>query len=670
MYSVMWSEHCSYKSSQDLPAPVRPEGHPRDEEEPHGRHGRERRRRRHRRGLGGHLQGRDRTTTRRYIEPFQGAATGVGGIVRDIISMGARPVAVMDAAALRRHRPPRHRARRARRRLAASRFYGNCLGLPNIGGETWFDPVYQAQPARQRARGRRAAPRGPAPRQRPRRRQQGRAVRGPHRRRRHRRGIHPRLRHVRRRAARPSAPPCRSATRSPRRCSSSAASSCSRASWSRASRTSAPPASRAPPASSPPTATAACSSSSTKVLLRDPTLTAEEILMSESQERMMAIVAPEKLDGFLAVDGEVGCRDQRARRGHRHRPPHHQLARRGDRQRRPAHRRRRRPGLRAPGRLPDLDRRAAGRHAHPRSPAPTTADDAARPVPRSCSAAPNLADKSWITNQYDHYVLRQHRARASPTTAAWSASTRRSGLGFAIATDANGRYCQLDPYAGRAARPRRGVPQRRRHRRDAGRRHRLPQLRQPREPRGHVAVLAGRRGPRRRMPRARASRSPAATCRFYNQTGDVPIHPTPVVAVLGMIDDVARRIPSRLAGRGRQHLPARHHARSSSTARPGPASCTATSAAARPPSTSRARSALAGAAARRRRSESAHRRARTTSPTAASRRPSPRACCASASARASGSASIMRARRRRCRDRPVQRVDRPRDRVACRARTT
>ena len=46
---------------------------------------------------------------------------------------------------------------------------------------------------------------------------------------------------------------------------------------------------------------------------------------------------------------------------------------------------------------------------------------------------------------------------------------------------------------------------------------------------------------------------------FYNQTGDVPIFPTPVVGVLGVIDDVARRIPSRLAGRGREHLPARRH---------------------------------------------------------------------------------------------------------------
>ena len=65
MYSVMWSEHCSYKSlARSTSASSAQKVSRRDEEEPHGRHGRERRRRRHRRGLGGHLQGRDRTTTR------------------------------------------------------------------------------------------------------------------------------------------------------------------------------------------------------------------------------------------------------------------------------------------------------------------------------------------------------------------------------------------------------------------------------------------------------------------------------------------------------------------------------------------------------------------------------------------------------------------------------
>src|SRR5204862_5875430 len=80
-----------------------------------------------------------------FVEPYQGAATGVGGIVRDIMSMGARPVAVMDplrfgpadAADTRRVLPSV---------VAGIGGYGNCLGLPNIGGEVVFDPSYAGNP--------------------------------------------------------------------------------------------------------------------------------------------------------------------------------------------------------------------------------------------------------------------------------------------------------------------------------------------------------------------------------------------------------------------------------------------------------------------------------------------------------------------------------------------
>jgi phosphoribosylformylglycinamidine synthase len=81
-----------------------------------------------------------------YIEPYQGAATGVGGIVRDILSMGARPLAVMDQLRFGtrvdapRHRPGRARGGRRRRGLR------QLPGLPNIGGETVFDPCYQTNP--------------------------------------------------------------------------------------------------------------------------------------------------------------------------------------------------------------------------------------------------------------------------------------------------------------------------------------------------------------------------------------------------------------------------------------------------------------------------------------------------------------------------------------------
>ena len=80
-----------------------------------------------------------------YVEPYQGAATGVGGIVRDILAMGARPVAVMDQlrfGAIDHPDTPRvvHGV------TSGISFYGNCLGLPNIGGETVFDAVYQGNP--------------------------------------------------------------------------------------------------------------------------------------------------------------------------------------------------------------------------------------------------------------------------------------------------------------------------------------------------------------------------------------------------------------------------------------------------------------------------------------------------------------------------------------------
>ena len=86
-----------------------------------------------------------RTTIRRFVEPYQGAATGVGGIVRDILAMGARPVAVMDPLRFGAADHP-DTARVLPGVVAGIGGYGNCLGLPNIGGEVVFDPCYQGNP--------------------------------------------------------------------------------------------------------------------------------------------------------------------------------------------------------------------------------------------------------------------------------------------------------------------------------------------------------------------------------------------------------------------------------------------------------------------------------------------------------------------------------------------
>ncbi len=80
-----------------------------------------------------------------FVEPHQGAATGIGGIVRDILAMGARPVAVMDA--LRFGPADAHDTARVLPGVVSGiSFYGNCLGLPNIGGELAFDPCYAGNP--------------------------------------------------------------------------------------------------------------------------------------------------------------------------------------------------------------------------------------------------------------------------------------------------------------------------------------------------------------------------------------------------------------------------------------------------------------------------------------------------------------------------------------------
>ena len=84
------------------------------------------------------------------IEPYQGAATGVGGILRDIFTMGARPIALMDPLRF----GPLDDARSrwiAEGVVSGISGYGNSVGVPTVGGETVFDETYQRQPAGQRA---------------------------------------------------------------------------------------------------------------------------------------------------------------------------------------------------------------------------------------------------------------------------------------------------------------------------------------------------------------------------------------------------------------------------------------------------------------------------------------------------------------------------------------
>ena len=144
MYSVMWSEHCSYKSSK---AHLRYFGETMTEEMSEKILA----------GIGENagvvdIGGGNAVTFRveshnhpSYVEPHQGAATGVGGIVRDIMAMGARPIAVMDQLRFGPADAP-DTSRVLPGVVDGISHYGNCLGLPNIGGETVFDESYAGNP--------------------------------------------------------------------------------------------------------------------------------------------------------------------------------------------------------------------------------------------------------------------------------------------------------------------------------------------------------------------------------------------------------------------------------------------------------------------------------------------------------------------------------------------
>ena len=142
LYSVMWSEHCSYKSSKVHLRHLAPTA---DQS------------RYLLAGIGANAGvvdiGQGYAVTFKieshnhpsFVEPHQGAATGIGGIVRDILAMGARPVAVMDALRFGPADAPDTK-RVLPGVVAGVGGYGNCLGLPNIGGELVFDPSYAGNP--------------------------------------------------------------------------------------------------------------------------------------------------------------------------------------------------------------------------------------------------------------------------------------------------------------------------------------------------------------------------------------------------------------------------------------------------------------------------------------------------------------------------------------------
>jgi phosphoribosylformylglycinamidine synthase len=139
MFSVMWSEHCSYKSSRPLlrTLPTTGEGMVAGPGENAGVV-----------SIGDGLAVAFKIESHNHpsaVEPYQGAATGVGGILRDIFTMGARPIAVLDA--LRFGDPADARTRHLVDGVVRGvGGYGNCVGVPTVGGELVFDPSYADNP--------------------------------------------------------------------------------------------------------------------------------------------------------------------------------------------------------------------------------------------------------------------------------------------------------------------------------------------------------------------------------------------------------------------------------------------------------------------------------------------------------------------------------------------
>lgn len=139
MFSVMWSEHCSYKNSKAVLRLFPTEG-PQVLQGPGENAGIV--------DIGDGQAVVFKIESHNHpsaVEPFQGAATGVGGIVRDVFTMGARPMAILDSLRF-------GDLREARARylfngvVSGIAFYGNCLGIPTVGGEVYFDSQYEGNP--------------------------------------------------------------------------------------------------------------------------------------------------------------------------------------------------------------------------------------------------------------------------------------------------------------------------------------------------------------------------------------------------------------------------------------------------------------------------------------------------------------------------------------------
>jgi len=139
LFGVMWSEHCGYKHSR-LTLRALPADGPRVVQGPGENAGVVE--------IGGGWAVAFKVESHNHpsaVDPYHGAATGVGGIIRDVLSMGARPIALLDSLRFGPLDDPRTR-RIAAGVVAGIAGYGNCVGVPTVGGEIHVDPRYRGNP--------------------------------------------------------------------------------------------------------------------------------------------------------------------------------------------------------------------------------------------------------------------------------------------------------------------------------------------------------------------------------------------------------------------------------------------------------------------------------------------------------------------------------------------
>ncbi len=539
MYSVMWSEHCSYKSSK---VHLRQFGEKAPKSDALLV------------GIGENAGvvdvGQGYAVTFKveshnhpsFIEPYQGAATGVGGIVRDILTMGARPVAILDplrfgpadAADTKRVLPGV---------IAGIGGYGNCIGVPTVGGEVVFDKSYLGNPlvnalcvgvmkhediklAKASGAGNLVVLFGA--------KTGGDGIGG--------------VSVLASETFGEKKPTKRPAVQVGDPFTEKVLIECSLEIF----KADLVVGIQDLGGAGLSCATSELASAGTggmrieldRVPLRDANLSPEEILMSESQERMCAIVPPSKIDEFLGickkwdvvatVIGEVTSGKHLEITWHGQLivdVPPRTVAHDGPVYNRPY----KRPEYQGP-------LNAAGAEHLPRPQGEQELTDAILQI----ISSPNIADKSWITEQYDKYV-QGNTVAAAPSDAAIIRIDEASFLGVAVATDCNGRFCKLDPYQGTqlalaeafrnvavtGAKPLAitnclnfGSPE------DPGV---MWQFSESVRALADGALEMG-------LPVTGGNVS------FYNQTGDVAIVPTPVIGILGVIDDVRKAISYKFSG--------------------------------------------------------------------------------------------------------------------------